>query len=259
MSIIEAILLGVVEGVTEFLPISSTAHLVIASRLLQVPESAFLGSFIIAIQLGAIGAVVLLYWRTILLNPEGIKRIAVAFVPTAVAGFVLYQLLKNVLLENLALIAWALVLGGIVLIVFERWYAARPKQAAVPLESLPFRTAFLIGCAQALAIIPGVSRAGATIIGGLALGVGRKEIVEFSFLLAIPTMLAATGYDLLKSGSAFATNDWGLLGLGFIVSFVAAYASVRWLLRFIQTHTFTGFGWYRIVIGGAILAVLYIA
>lgn len=254
---IEAVLLGIVEGLTEFLPISSTAHLVLASHALGIPESAFLGSFIIAIQLGAIGAVVLLYWRTLFLDFEAAKRILVAFVPTAIVGFLLHQLLKEYLLENLTLIAWALLLGGIVLILFEKWHAARPPQAAAP-SGLSYGKAFLIGCAQSLAIVPGVSRAGATILGGLALGVSRKEIVEFSFLLAIPTMLAATGYDLLKTGAAFTADDWELLAIGFAVSFVAAYAGVRWLIRFIETHSFTGFGWYRIALGGALLIWLIV-
>ncbi|MFZ2886548.1 MAG: undecaprenyl-diphosphatase UppP [Minisyncoccia bacterium] len=258
MSIVEAILLGIVEGLTEFLPISSTAHLIIAADMLAIPESAFLGSFIIAIQLGAIASIVLLYWRTILWNFEAGKRVAVAFIPTAFVGLVLYKLLKEYLLESMHLIAWALLLGGIVLIVFERWYAVRPQKEAAS-ERLSYKQAFLIGCAQSVAIVPGVSRAGATILGGLALGIGRKEIVEFSFLLAIPTMLAATGYDLLKNGASFATGEWELLAVGFSTSFIAAYIGVRWLLRYIQTHTFSGFGWYRIFAGAALLAFLWFA
>jgi undecaprenyl-diphosphatase len=252
---IEAVLLGIVEGFTEFLPISSTAHLVITSRLLAIPESDFLGSFIIVIQLGAIASVVLVYWRTILFDLETGKRVIVAFVPTALAGFLLYQLLKEYLLENLALIAWALLLGGIVLILFEKFSALVPKTA----QPFTYGRAFLIGCAQALAIVPGVSRAGATILGGLALGLSREKIVEFSFLLAIPTMLAATTYDLLKSASSFAMGDWWLLAIGFAVSFIAAYAAVRWLIRYVQTHTFALFGWYRIFAGAALLAWIYFA
>ncbi len=266
MSLFAAALLGVVEGLTEFLPVSSTAHLVLASEVLRLPQNDFLGSFIIAIQLGAIGAIVLLYWRTIFLDVAVMKRLIVAFVPTAIVGFVLYKLFKSYFIENLPLIGGALLVGGIILVMFEKW--ARPPaaprselgaatgEAAAPISSMSYRTAFLIGCAQSLAIVPGVSRAGATILGGLVLGVGRKEIVEFSFLLAIPTMLAATSYDLLKSGASFATGDWEVLAVGFTVSFIAAYASVRWLLRFVQTHTFTGFGWYRIVLGCGVLAII---
>lgn len=256
MTIIDSIILGIVEGFTEFLPISSTAHLILTSRVLDIPESTFLSSFIIAIQLGAIGAVVLLYRKKLLFDFELLKRIAVAFVPTAIIGFLLYKLLKEFLVENLTLIACALLIGGVVLVVFE-YLTARETEEIIPEGPIPYKHAFLIGIAQSLAIIPGVSRAGATILGGLMLGVGRKEIVEFSFLLAIPTMLAATGYDLLKSGSSFAAGEWELLAVGFIVSFIAAYIGVKFLVRYIQTHTFTNFGWYRIALGILILAVLY--
>lgn len=276
MTVFETIILGIVEGFTEFLPISSTAHLIIVSELLRVPESAFLGSFIITIQLGAIASVCFLYWKTIILDFETMKRVVVAFIPTALIGFLLYEFVKGFLLEDLMVVAWALLLGGIVLILFERWQrriparetpaspdpsrtrseAAERASRGGPLSTMGYSTAFLIGCAQALAIIPGVSRAGATILGGLALGIGRSDIVTFSFLLAIPTMLAATLYDLYKTGSSFATNEWHLLALGFIVSFVAAYAGVRFLVSFIQTHSFSGFGWYRIVLGAAVLIYL---
>ncbi|OGG72723.1 undecaprenyl-diphosphatase UppP [Candidatus Kaiserbacteria bacterium RIFCSPLOWO2_01_FULL_53_17] len=256
MSIFDVLILGIVEGFTEFLPISSTAHLIIVSELLRVPESAFLGSFIIAIQLGAIASVCLLYWKTILLDFETMKRVFVAFIPTALIGFALYKLVKGFLLENLMVVAWALLLGGIVLILFERWQKGISARAT-PLSTMPYTTALLIGCAQALAIIPGVSRAGATIVGGMALGLGRSDIVTFSFLLAIPTMLAATLYDLYKTGSSFATNEWHLLALGFAVSFIAAYAGVRFLVSFIQSHSFTAFGWYRIILGAIILVVLF--
>lgn len=256
MTIVESIILGVVEGLTEFLPISSTAHLVIASEILRVPESTFLGSFIIAIQLGAIASVVVLYWKTILWDIETMKRVMAAFIPTALVGFALYAIIKNVLFENLTVIAWALLLGGVVLIMFERLHRISPREGHIPLSHLPYSHAILIGCAQSLAVIPGVSRAGATIIGGLSLGLERKEIVEFSFLLAIPTMLAATGYDLIKSGTSFAVGDWQLLAIGFIIAFVAAYLSVRFLISFVSTHSFESFGWYRIVLGVSVLVFL---
>lgn len=249
MTFLDSIILGIVEGLTEFLPISSTAHLVLASEFLRVPESGFLSSFIIAIQLGAIASVVLLFWRTLIFDLETMKRVALAFLPTALIGFLLYKLLKEVLIENLWLIAATLFFGGIILILFERFHREGTGE-------MTYRSAFLIGCAQALAIVPGVSRAGATILGGLALGIPRVKIVEFSFLLAIPTMLAATSYDLLKSGGSFAMGEWELLAVGFVTSFVAAYACVKWLIRYVQTHSFAAFGWYRIVLGAGIFIVL---
>lgn len=258
MNFLEAIILGVVEGFTEFLPISSTAHLVISSAVLRIPESGFLSSFIIAIQLGAIASIVFIYSKRILWDLEAMKRVVAAFIPTALIGYALYSLVKTLLLENLEIIAWSLLIGGFILIIFEWW---RKGEVAVetPLSEMPYMTAIVIGCMQALAIVPGVSRAGATIVGGMVLGIGRKEIVEFSFLLAIPTMLAATGYDLLKTGSSFALREWELLAVGFVVSFIAAYAGVRFLVRLVQTHSFTGFGWYRIVLGALILVALYVS
>lgn len=255
MTFFEAFILGVVEGFTEFLPISSTAHLIITSNVLHIPESEFLTSFIIAIQLGAIVGVCFLYWKRILSDSETMKRVVVAFIPTALIGFMLYYLVKDFLLENLLVIAWSLLIGGIVLIFFERWERTVLTRDT-PLGEMPYVTAFSLGCVQALAIIPGVSRAGATIVGGMLLGIGRKEIVEFSFLLAIPTMAAATGYDLLKTGSSFVAREWELLGVGFIVSFAAAFVGVRFLVRFIQNHSFALFGVYRILVGGALLVFL---
>lgn len=258
MNFLEAILLGVVEGFTEFLPISSTAHLILTSQVLRIPESAFLSSFIIAIQLGAIASVVLVYWRRIIWDLETMKRVIVAFIPTALIGYVLYSLVKGYLLDNLNIIAWTLLIGGIILIVFEYWRKGTPSHET-PLSEMPYATALTLGCIQAIAIIPGVSRAGATIVGGMLLGLGRKEIVEFSFLLAIPTMLAATGYDLLKTGSSFAAHEWELLAVGFVVSFIAAYIGIRFLVRLVQTHSFSGFGWYRILLGALILGFLYVS
>jgi undecaprenyl-diphosphatase len=250
MTFLDSILLGIVEGLTEFLPISSTAHLILASEFLGISSSTFLSSFIIAIQLGAIGAVVVLFWRTIVFDLETMKRVGIAFIPTAIIGFLLYRLLKEVLVENLWLVAAALFFGGIVLIVFERYHREGDAE-------ISYTTAFFLGCIQALAIVPGVSRAGATILGGLALGVPRVKIVEFSFLLAIPTMLAATGYDLLKSGGAFAASEWELLAVGFVTSFVAAYIGVTWLIRYVQTHSFAAFGWYRVILGAALFIWLF--
>lgn len=266
MHLFQAAILGVIEGFTEFLPISSTAHLVIASQLLGIAETDFVKSFIIAIQVGAILAVVVLYWKTFLRNWETNKRIAVAFVPTALIGFALYKVIKGVLLENLTVISSALVVGGILLVLFEKFHprggtaAGAAGSAGTPPEDLshiPYWKAFVIGCAQSVAVIPGVSRAAATIIGGMLLGIERKTIVEFSFLLAVPTMIAATGYDLLKSASAFTFGQLDVIALGFVISFIFAIVGVRFLLRYIKQHTFTSFGFYRIVLGLLVVAWLF--
>lgn len=242
MSLFHALLLGIVEGFTEFLPISSTAHLVLATKLLHIAESDFIKTFIIVIQLGAILAVILLYFRRLFRNPELMKRVVVAFLPTAAIGFVLYKIIKSLFLENLWIILASLFVGGVALIAFEKLH--RPHDRAV--DMLSYKQAFFVGCAQSLAVVPGVSRAAATIVGGILLGIPRALIVEFSFLLAIPTMAAAAGYDLLKNASVISVTDFSALAVGFITSFVFAWLGVKFLLNYISRHSFTGFGMYRI-------------
>jgi len=243
MTIIQTIILGVVEGVTEFLPISSTGHLILASKVMGIADSDFTKSFEIAIQLGAILAVVVLYWKRIITGTDIWKKVFVAFVPTAIVGFLLYKVLKSYLLSNALIVVWALALGGIALILFELWHVRRTHQA----KPLDYKNSFLVGLAQSIAIIPGISRSAATIVGGMLAGISRETIVEFSFLLAVPTMIAATGYDLLKSAHSFSFDQFGLLALGFIVSFIVAMVSIKWLLNYIKNHTFIAFGIYRII------------
>ncbi len=210
MTLIQSLILGTVEGLTEFLPISSTAHLEIASRLLAIAQTDFVKSFEIIIQLGAILAVIVLYASVLKKNIELWKRIIVAFIPTGIIGFILYKIIKQYLLGNYAILAWTLGIGGIILIIFEFFYNDRGQSfdSTHELETMPYSTALLIGIVQSIAVVPGVSRSAASIITGRALGVSRKAIVEFSFLLAIPTMLAAAGYDFLKSAHAFSGSEF---------------------------------------------------
>lgn len=254
MNYLHAIILGIVEGFTEFLPISSTAHLVLASRILGILETDFVKTFIIVIQLGAILAVVVLYFNRLFKNIEMLKRVVVAFLPTAAIGFILYKIIKGLLLENFWIILASLFVGGVALIAFEKLH--RPQDRAV--DMLSYKQAFFVGCAQSLAVIPGVSRAAATIVGGMLLGVPRTLIVEFSFLLAVPTMAAAAGYDLLKSAHGFGSGEFGMLAVGFITSFVFAWLGIKFLLNYIGSHSFSGFGVYRIVISIAALGLLLI-
>jgi len=246
MNFLDAIILGAIEGVTEFLPISSTGHLILASHLLQLPDSSFLTSFEIAIQLGAICAVVLLYWKSFL-NIEILKRILAGFIPTAIVGLLLYSFIKHQLLGNELVVVAALVLGGVVLIIFEFLHKERPD-APEGLDTITYRQAFLVGLAQSVAVIPGVSRSAATILGGLMLGIRRTTIVEFSFLLAVPTMGAAVLLDVLKSYQSFTTDGLGYIAVGFGTAFIVALAAVRFLLKFVKTATFIPFGIYRIVL-----------
>jgi undecaprenyl-diphosphatase len=247
MTFLQAAILGVVEGVSEFLPISSTAHLILASSLLRIPETEFVKSFEIAIQLGAILSVVVLYWKYLWKRKDSWPVIIVAFIPTAIIGLVVHSAVKKYLLGNVPVVLWALFLGGIALIVFE-YFHRENEHGADDVAKITYAQAALIGVFQALAIVPGVSRAAATIVGGLLLGIKRKTIVDFSFLLAIPTMAAATGLDLLKSGWSFTPSEFGLIGVGFVVSFIVALLAIVWFIRFIQRHSFTPFGIYRIVL-----------
>ncbi len=255
MTLLQALILGIVEGVTEFLPISSTGHLILAQKLLGMEPTDMLASFDIAIQLGAILAALIVYARLLLQNRRVWFPVIVAFLPTAALGALLHSMIKSYLLGNATVVAWSLLVGGILIIVFERTY--RPERATVRApEDISLLSAFGIGLAQSLALIPGVSRAAATIIGGMMLKVDRRTIVDFSFLLAIPTMVAATVFDLMKSAGSFSSHDGMALAVGFIAAFITALAAIRWLLAFIKTNTFTAFGVYRIIIG--ILFLLFL-
>jgi len=257
MDMLHSLILGIVEGITEFLPISSTAHMVLAAKVMGLTESDFIKSFEIIIQFGAILSVVVLYWRRFLVDFESLKRVLAAFIPTAIIGFLLYKLIKTYLINSEPIIVWALVLGGIILIAFELFHKEK-SDAVEDISKIPYSKCVAIGLFQSLAIFPGVSRSAATIIGGLTLNLRRATIVEFSFLLAVPTMLAASVLDLLKSGSSFSASQFGVLGLGFAVSFVVALLSIKFLINYIKKHTFIPFGVYRIVIGLAFMASMYL-
>ncbi|MDD5050858.1 MAG: undecaprenyl-diphosphate phosphatase [Candidatus Pacebacteria bacterium] len=248
MTIIHAIILGIVEGITEFLPISSTGHMILAGNLLHIPQTEFLKTFEIFIQLGAILAVVVLFWKRLTTSIESWKRIIIGFIPTGIIGLALYKVVKTYLLGNSTVVLWSLLLGGIAILVFELWYKRQEGERIENIESISYKKSALVGLAQAVAIVPGVSRSAATIVGGLLLGIKRETIVEFSFLLAIPTMLAASGLDLLKSASSIQANQIYLLAIGFVVSFVVALGSIKFLLNFVKKHTFIPFAIYRIAV-----------
>jgi undecaprenyl-diphosphatase len=247
MTYLHALILGILEGVSEFLPISSTGHLMLASYLLHLKQTDFQKSFEIAIQLGAILSVVVVYWRALLVNFEILKRVITAFIPTAILGLIFYRIIKRVLLGSNTVVLYSLLIGGIFLILFE--LSHREKETAFEeLSDISYSKSFMMGLCQAVAMIPGVSRSAATIIGGLILGIKRKTVVEFSFLLSVPTMVAATGLDLMKSGGHFSLEEFNLLLVGFVSSFIVALLSIKWLIHFIKNHTFISFGIYRILI-----------
>ena len=255
---LNAILLGMVEGITEFLPISSTGHLIIAGNLLGFtgPRA---DTFEIFIQLGAILAVLWNYREQLIEitinynksqhNINFLFNLLVAFLPAAILGFVLHRYIKNYLFSPIT-VASALFLGGIAIIVIEsRNYNYHIEK----IEELTWQDALKVGCAQCLALFPGVSRAGATIMGGIIFGLSRRAATEFSFFLAIPTMFVATFYDLYKSRSLLSLADIPIFTLGFIVSFLSALVVIRAFLVFIGNNNFTNFAWYRIIFGGIIL------
>lgn len=246
MDFLQAIILSVVEGISEFLPISSTGHLIIVSDILKIAQTNFVKDFEIIIQLGAIFAIVAIYWNNLYRSVEVWKKVLAAFIPTGIIGFVLFKFIKTFLLGNLYITLATLFIGGVLLIILELIYKEKEHHAG-KIEDISYLNAVLIGVCQSIAVIPGVSRSAATIIGALFLGTKRKTAVEFSFLLAVPTMLAATGLDLIKSNFSYSINEWLLLTVGFIGSFVVALIVVKWFLKYVQTHTFIPFGVYRII------------
>ncbi len=246
MNILQAIILSLVEGVSEFLPISSTAHLVLTSNILGIVQSDFVKSFEIVIQLGAILAVVVLFWKKFLVDFKLIKNIAVALVPALGVGFFFFSFIKNILIGNYIVSLVSLIIGGIALIVVERFFKRRKKEL-ITLEKLSYKDSFIIGVFQSISVVPGVSRAAATIVGGMMTGLTREAATEFSFLLAVPTMAAATGLDIYKSRSILMDSNLIVLSIGFIGSFVFALIAIKFLIGYVKKHDFTIFGVYRII------------
>ncbi len=255
MNLFHVILLSVVEGITEFLPISSTGHLVLLGSILHIQNSDFSKSFEILIQLGAISAVAVLYIRKILTDRNMLTKLAIAFIPTAIIGLALYKIIKHVLLGNPYIVIASLFIGGIIIIALEWKHKYTTSQDAVT-APISAKQAVLVGIAQSLSVIPGVSRSAASIIGGQLSGLSRKQAVEFSFLLAIPTMVAATALDLIKSDALrFTTTEWQYIAIGLFVSFITALVVVKFFVRFIEHHTFISFGIYRICLAIIMLIV----
>ena len=253
MDIIQAIILSIVEGLTEFLPVSSTGHMILASYIMKIHDDAFVKTFQIAIQIGAILAIVMLYYQRFIQGITIYIKLLIAFIPTAIVGFLAYKTIKTYLFNPLG-VSLALVIGGVILIVIDKWVVSRESRYG-ELENISYKNAFCIGLAQCVSMIPGVSRAAATIIGGVANGLNKKQATEFSFLLAVPTMCAATGYDLLKTDATFSSNEFLLLAIGLVGAFVSAWLAVKIFIRFVENHGFAAFGYYRLAIG--IVFILY--
>jgi undecaprenyl-diphosphatase len=253
------ILLGIVEGVTEFIPVSSTGHLILAGELLGY-DAAQWAVFNVVIQLGAILAVIVLYWRTFWAVLVGLiagrseswrflRNVAVGFLPSAVLGLLLIDRIEA-MLGSPAIVAWALLLGGVAILLIER---VAPQGHEKGVADISLGKAAGIGLIQCLAMIPGVSRSGATILGGLSLGVERRTAAEFSFFLAVPTMLGASTLELYKHHDDLGAAGLSGIAVGFLVSFLVALVVIRWFISIVSRRGFAPFGWYRIIVGGAAL------
>ena len=258
-----AIILGLVEGLTEFIPVSSTGHLLLTQHLLGLTDARW-SSFVVLIQLGAILAVVALYfqrlWGVLIRLPTDPTArhfaisIAVAFLPSLLAGAFLYDFIKQYLFESLITICVSLIVGGFLLLALERW---APKPTSDDAMTVSWSKSLLIGLFQCLSLVPGVSRSGATIAGGLVLGLQKPAAAEFSFFLAIPTMIGAFTYDLIKDGANIDPAFAWLIAIGFVTSFVSGLIVIRWMLNVVAKHGFTPFAWWRIAAGTAGLAMIW--
>lgn len=248
MTIIQTIILAIIEGLTEFLPVSSTGHMILASSAMHIQEADFVKTFEISIQLGAILAIVFLYAKRFFLKGITIYlKLAVAFLPTGIIGLLAYKIIKTYLF-NSTVVAVSLIIGGIILILIDKRVVSQASKTD-ELENISYKRAFLIGLIQCFAMIPGTSRAAATIVGGVFNGLDKKQATEFSFLLAVPTMFAATGYDLLKTPIEFNHHEIVLLIIGLVIAFFTAWLAVKVFLKIVENYGFKHFGYYRIAIG----------
>ena len=250
MSIFDVIVLAIVEGITEFLPISSTGHMIIAQQLLGLENSEFLKAFIVNIQFGAILSVVVLYWKRFFKSMNFYYKLFIGFIPAAILGFLLGDYIDE-MLESVMTVAVSLFLGGIVLLFIDKWFAGNKEG-----QEVKYKSAFIIGLFQCIAMIPGVSRSAATIIGGMAQKLDRKTAAEFSFFLAVPTMAAASGYKLLKTADIFTANDIHLLLICNAVAFVVAMLAIKGFIAFLTRYGFKAFGVYRIIVGAVLIILL---
>ena len=251
MTYLEAIIIAIVEGITEFLPISSTGHMIITQAVLGIPYTDFVKAFTVNIQFGAILSVIILYWKHFFQSVHFYYKLFVAFIPAAIIGFLLGDYI-DAMLENVVVVAVSLVIGGIILLFVDNWF----KNADDTQKEVSYKQALKIGFFQCIAMIPGVSRSAATIIGGLSQKLNRKYAAEFSFFLAVPTMFAASAYKLLKTYEVIDATNIKILIVGNITAFVVALIAIRTFITYLQKHGFKLFGYYRIILGLVILLLL---
>lgn len=258
MNILQAIILGIVEGVTEYLPISSTFHLIWSSRLLGLESSEFLKLFEVCIQSGAILAVITLYFKTLTKDWETLKKVGLSFLPTAVVGFLLHGIIKQVFFESVVLQLSVFMGVGVLFIGYEKLLK---KSLTKTIDDLSYSDAVLVGVAQSLAVVPGVSRAGAVIVALLMLRVKRDEAAKYSFLLAAPTLMAAGALDIVKSLDVIVGHGSNvlLLGVGSLAAFLSAMIVMKWFVNYLQKNDLSTFGWYRLLVGLVLVATVFTA
>lgn len=259
MNILHSIILGVIEGLTEFLPVSSTAHLIIVSKILGLRQTEFIKLFEIFIQSGAILAVVLIYFKEIIKNKDWMKKIIVSFLPTAIIGFLLYKVIKNIFFETNSLIIGAMFIVGVIFLLIEYLIKKENLKLNKTINHLTISHSLIIGLGQSLAVLPGVSRAGSVMITMMLMGYKREDSAKYSFLLAVPTILSAGLYDLYKSREILdqSINYLPQLAIGFLVSFVTAYIVIKWFIGFLQKNSLVIFGIYRIILSLILLTQLF--
>jgi undecaprenyl-diphosphatase len=248
MNILHTIILGLVEGITEFLPVSSTAHLIIVSKLLGLSQNTFISTFEVVIQSGAILAVMFIYGKRLFENKNLFKMVLASFIPTAIVGFILHDIIKNVFFQSETLIVGMIGLIGLLFIVLEKYFEKNKIELKNDESSLQLRDALLIGLFQSFAVVPGVSRAGAVIICMMLLRYKRKFAAEYSFILAIPTILAATALDLIKFDGIFTSVRLMYFGIGFVTAFISALFIVKWFTSYLEKKNLIVFGLYRIML-----------
>lgn len=250
MTIFQAIIIAIVEGITEFLPISSTGHMIITEKLLGMESTDFLKAFTVNIQFGAILSVIVLYWKRFFQSLNFYYKLFIAFIPAMVLGFLLGDLIDS-MLENVVVVAISLLLGGIVLLFVDKWFN-NPSED----QTISYSTAFKIGLIQCISMIPGVSRSAATIIGGMSQKLSRKTAAEFSFFLAVPTMFAASAYKLLENYKTIKSDDIDILLIGNLVAFFVAMIAIKSFIAFLTKYGFKAFGYYRIILGAVLLVLI---
>ncbi len=252
MTIFQAIILAIIEGLTEFLPVSSTGHMIIGTAILGMEPNEYVKMFTVNIQFGAILSVVVLYWKRFFKSLDFYYKLFVAFIPAAIFGFLLDKYIDE-MLGSVTVVAVSLLLGGVILLFIDNVFKENEK---IEEKEIGYLTALKIGFFQVISMIPGVSRSGATIVGGMTQKLSRRQAAEFSFFLAVPTMFAASAYKLLKNYEQINTDNISVLLIGNVVAFIVAMLAIKFFINFLTKHGFKIFGWYRIIVGGLILILM---